>query len=244
MRLLSPLFLSRTYLIAANWKMNPTPEGALSDSSSYRKQENIDVLVFPTFLDIHACKEAGIPLGGQFGNPESSGAFTGDISMNMLKEAGCTHVLCGHSERRQYHGETDEYVAQQARTALSLGMHPVICIGETETERDTGEAESVVSRQMSVLPLEENITLAYEPIWAIGTGNTATPELAQEMHALIRSLLPDSRKETTRILYGGSMKPENAKELLSQLDIDGGLIGGASLKPDAFQEMITIAKSF
>jgi len=161
----------------------------------------------------------------------------------MLKEIGCTHVLCGHSERRQGHGETNEDVSRQAQAALDLGLHPVICIGETAKQREAGEAESTVHTQLSALPLHSDITIAYEPIWAIGTGNTATPELAQTMHAFIRSLLPDQSREKIRILYGGSMKPENAEELLLKEDIDGGLIGGASLKPDEFATIVSIASS-
>ncbi len=242
-RLLPFSFLKRTFLIAANWKMNSIPDGALADGSPYIPQNGVDVLVFPTFLDLLTCRDAGMPTGAQFGHPEPHGAHTGDVSIEMIQKLGCSHILCGHSERRQYHGETDEDVAAQTASALEAGLHPVVCIGETAEERDADEAKSVVTRQMSVLPLHKDITIAYEPIWAIGTGNTATPELAQEMHALIRSLLPEERRETTRILYGGSMKPENAKELLSQPDIDGGLVGGASLKLDAFREIIAAAQS-
>ena len=241
---LSPLsLLPRRYLIAANWKMHPIPDGALADDSPYKPQKDIDIFVFPTFLSLGACLEAGIATGAQCGHPEPQGAYTGDVSMAMLRKAGCTHVLCGHSERRLFHGENNESVAAQATAALEAGLHPIICIGESAEERDAGEAELVVTRQLTSLPLGKDITIAYEPVWAIGTGNTATPELAQEMHALIRSLLPAGRRETTRILYGGSMKPENARELLVEPDIDGGLVGGASLKPDAFRGIIAAARS-
>jgi triosephosphate isomerase len=235
--------MSRTPLIAANWKMNSPPQGAFADNSTYHSGGNIDVLVFPTFVDVRLCIEAGIVTGGQCGHPEAHGAHTGDISMAMLKNIGCTHVLCGHSERRQDHKETNEDVALQAKAALEIGLHPVICIGETEEQRNASLAKEVVTTQLSVLPLDAEITLAYEPIWAIGTGNTATPELAQEMHAFIRLVLPEGQRESVRILYGGSMKPENAQELLTQPDIDGGLIGGASLKPDAFATIVSVASS-
>lgn len=228
----------RTPLIAANWKMHSAPTGAFEPSSAYHASDTVDVVVFPTFLDIADCTEAGIVTGGQCGHPEGSGAHTGDISMQMLKDAGCTYVLCGHSERRADHGESDAQVADQANAALTVGLHPVICIGESEAERETDLQNDVISRQLSVLPLNEHITLAYEPIWAIGTGNTATAELAEAMHAFIRSQLPENRRETTRILYGGSMKAGNAGELLAQPNIDGGLVGGASLKPQEFWEII------
>ena len=223
--------------------MHIPPVGAFAKDSPYKSSGDVDVWIFPTFIDLHSAHLHGFFVGAQCGHPEPEGAHTGDVSMKMLADQNYNAVLCGHSERRQFHGETDEDVAAQATAALEVGLHPVICIGETEEERDAGEAESVVTRQMSPLPLQEEITIAYEPIWAIGTGNTATPELAQEMHAFIRSVLPDETRETMRLLYGGSMKPENAQDLLSQTDIDGGLVGGASLKPDAFREIIAIAES-
>ncbi|MDA1209254.1 MAG: triose-phosphate isomerase [bacterium] len=234
--------MSRRILIAGNWKMNSAPEGACTESSVYHSTEHVDVAVFPTFLDLEECIAAGILTGGQFGHPEAHGAHTGDISMAMLKDNGCSMVLCGHSERRDHHKETNAHVAQQAKAALEVGLHPIVCIGETEAEREHNEQEDVIRRQMADLPLNADITIAYEPVWAIGTGNTATPEQAQEIHALIRSLLPEERTESTRILYGGSMKPSNAQELLLQPDIDGGLIGGASLEPEAFGEIIAIAE--
>lgn len=223
--------------------MHSVPHGAFSEDSPYRPQKGVDVLVFPTFLHMQNCLHAGIPTGAQCGHPEPQGAHTGDVSMAMLQNLGCTHVLCGHSERRNAHGETDADVAAQATAALEVGLHPIICIGETDAERSAGEAESVVTRQLDALPLGQSVTIAYEPVWAIGTGNTATPALAQEMHALIRSLLPEETREITRILYGGSMKPENARELLMQPDIDGGLVGGASLKPDTFRGIIAATQS-
>lgn len=235
--------MQRKYLIAANWKMNPAPQGAYEGGSPYMPRDDVDVAVFPTILDACKCLEAGIRTGSQHGalHPDGYGAHTGDVSMQMLKDSGCEFVLCGHSERRQYHGESDQDVANQVGVALEVGLRPVICMGETEQERELGQEKNIIQAQMSILPLNMDLTFAYEPVWAIGTGNTATPEQAQEMHAFIRSLLPDDKKGTAQILYGGSMKPENAEELLQQPDIDGGLIGGASLKPDQFAAIVETA---
>lgn len=234
--------MGRKFLIAANWKMSAPPEGALRKNSPYQIHSDVDVIVFPTFLDIRSCIEAGLMIGGQYGRVEAKGPYTGDISMAMLAKAGCRYVLCGHSERRAGYHETDEEVAAQVIAALEVGIHPVVCIGETAQERKKGKEKDVIKRQMTVLPLESDVTIAYEPIWAIGTGDTATAEQAQEMQAFIRSLLPGDRREKTRILYGGSMRPEKAEELLKQHDIDGGLIGGASLDPEAFGKIVEIAQ--
>lgn len=236
----------RTPLIAANWKMNPPPKGFDAPASPYRPRPDADVLVFPTFLDLERCLQAGLRSGAQCGHHDDTGPHSGDVSMKMLRDIGCTHVLCGHSERRQDRGETDDDVAAQASAALRNGLHPIICIGETAQERESGKERDVVKRQvLRVLGTIEDadVTWAYEPVWAIGTGKNATPAQAQEMHAFIRSLLPEDRREGTRILYGGSMKGENAKELLSQKDIDGGLVGGASLKPQEFQGIVEAAVS-
>ena len=216
---------------------------------AYKSRNGVDVLVFPTFLDLKEIIASGVATGAQCGHPSDHGAHTGDVSMEMIKQLGCTHVLCGHSERRQHHDESNTFVAKQVVSALTHELHPVLCVGETEEERNDGKEKEVVEGQLkTVLLAVENsdtplpssaFTIAYEPVWAIGTGNTATPEDAQEMHAYIRSLLPDGKN--TRILYGGSMKPENAEELLKQSDIDGGLVGGASLVPEKFAEIINIA---
>ena len=222
--------------------MNLPPEGSLKKGSSYQTHADVDIVVFPTFLDIRSCIEAGLMTGGQYGHPEGAGARTGDVSMAMLAKAGCLYVLCGHSERRADHGETDEDVVAQAIAALEAGIHPIICLGETAQQRKKGKEKDMVKQQMSILPLESDLTIAYEPIWAIGTGDTATAEQAQEMHSFIRLLLPADRREKTRILYGGSMKPENVEELLKQDDIDGGLVGGASLNPEAFGRIVEIAE--
>lgn len=231
--------MSRTPLIAANWKMNPPPTGWADAAIPPETLARVEVLFFPSFLDIRACIAAGLHCGGQYGRAEEKGAFTGDVSLKMLKDAGCMAVLCGHSERRKNHGETDEQVAAQADTALDLGLHPIVCVGETLEERNAGKHQEVVKEQLKRLPL--GVTVAYEPVWAIGTGVTATPEQAQEMHAFIRSLLPGDARDTTRILYGGSMNAANAKTLLDQPDVDGGLVGSASLNPQEFAQIIAAA---
>jgi triosephosphate isomerase len=219
--------------------MNGAPAGFDAPDSPYRTRGDTDVLVFPAFVDLHRCIHAQLIAGGQCGRPEPAGAFTGDVGIAMLKAAGCRYVLCGHSERRRYHHETDKDVAMQAIAALEAGLHPIVCVGETKEDRRAGKEEDVVKRQLKELP--GGITIAYEPVWAIGTGETATPKDAQQMHAFIRSRLNKEDREKTRILYGGSMNAANAKELLEQPDIDGGLIGGASLKPEEFARIVDIA---
>mgnify|MGYP002725590117 CR=1 FL=1 len=240
----------RKLLIAGNWKMNPTPlppEALRGESSPYQPRSDIDVVVFPTYLDLQSCIDAKILCGTQHGHTEEHGAHTGDISLKMCKDLGCLYALCGHSDRRSEHEETSEQVAAQVIAALEYGLHPVVCIGETLEEKNAGKTEDVIKDMMAPLPLESDITIAYEPVWAISRGDpntpAATPDDAQKMHAFIRSLLPEDRRSVTRILYGGSMKPDNAEELLSQPDIDGGLIGGASLKPDQFGEIISKASN-
>ncbi|HLD64298.1 MAG TPA: triose-phosphate isomerase [Candidatus Peribacteraceae bacterium] len=230
-------------LIAANWKMNSIPKGALDPKSPYRTEGGADVWVFPTFLDIQACIEAKLVVGAQHASAEDEGAHTGDVSMRMLASLGCRAVLCGHSERRQDHGETNEDVAEQVAAALDAGLHPIVCIGETAAERKTKKHKKVVEAQMAVLPLGSDITIAYEPVWAIGTGQTASPAEAQEMHAYIRSLLPEDMRSKIRILYGGSIKPISAAALFREPDIDGGLVGGASLDPAMFAEIVKAAES-
>lgn len=241
---------SRIALIAANWKMNCAP----TDRKAYKPHTEVDIVVFPTFLDIATCIADHLIVGAQYGYPDEDGAHTGDISMKMLKEAGCTYVLCGHSERRKGHGETNAFVASQVIAARKIGLHPILCVGETAEERRTGREKIVVERQIKAViehadfrfltsDFSHDFCIAYEPVWAIGTGNTATPEDAQEMHAFIRKLLTAHDKQLTasRILYGGSMKPENAEALLKQPDIDGGLVGGASLDPRHFSSIVDAA---
>lgn len=235
--------MKKRYLIAANWKMHPAPLVLRRDASPspYHPRSDVDVVVFPSLLDVRECIQAQIITGAQYACAKECGAHTGDVCMSQIAAAGCTYVLCGHSERRKDHDETNDDIALQVISALEHNLHPMLCIGETEEEREAGKAKDVVAAQLSTIPLESNITIAYEPVWAIGTGKTASPEQAEEMHKYIRSLLPEDTRESTRILYGGSMKPENAKELLEQPNIDGGLIGGASLKPEQFAEIVRIA---
>ena len=199
----------------------------------------------PTKLVGVTADAAPVPPGEQGPDVEEHGAHTGDVSLKMCKDLGCLYALCGHSDRRGEHGETSEQVAAQVIAALECELHPIVCLGETLKEKKAGKTEDVIKAMMAPLPLESDLTIAYEPVWAISRGDpntpAATPEDAQQMHALIRSMLPDDRKEQTRILYGGSMKLENAEALLGQIDIDGGLIGGASLKPDQFALIIEAA---
>jgi triosephosphate isomerase (TIM) len=190
------------------------------------------VVVCPPYVSLAVAVQllAGteIAVGAQNVHWESEGPFTGEISAPMLRELGVYGTLVGHSEWRQIFGETDETVAKRARAALAAGLFVIACVGETEEERERGETEDVLRRQVSVLDADDNLVLAYEPVWAIGTGKTATPEMAQEAHAHIKSLLD------VPVLYGGSVKPDNAAELLAQPAIDGALVGGASLELDSF----------
>lgn len=231
-------------LIAGNWKMNSSSSivEAMSDGS-LRPSDAAEILICPPFQYLlplkPICEAAGIALGAQDCSAHDSGAYTGEVSAVMLREAGCSYVILGHSERRAMHDETDDLVRAKAERAVSAGLKPIICVGETQDERDAGLAKQVVERQIAQsLPQGQGeVVVAYEPVWAIGTGKTASADDAQDMHAFIRGLVPAG----TRILYGGSMKPDNAKGLLSMPDIDGGLIGGASLKADAFTALARAA---
>ena len=182
--------MSRTPIVAANWKMNDPPAGWDTAHAPYAKRKNADIIVLPSMIDIPACINAGLNVGAQCGRAEASGAFTGDVSMEMLKRLGCTYVLCGHSERRQHHHESDEMVAAQAAAAMSAGLIPIICMGETMDQREMKQEKEVVKQQLTTASHQLQATsfvIAYEPVWAIGTGKTATPDDAQEMHAFIRS---------------------------------------------------------
>lgn len=191
---------------------------------------------------------SAIEVGGQDVSAHASGAYTGEVSAGMLKELGCRYAIVGHSERRQYHGETDALVADKARAALALGVTPIVCVGETLAEREAGRTEEVVKRQLAAVihvngHCISEVVVAYEPVWAIGTGKTASPEEAQAVHAVLRAQLRAATDQFARvkILYGGSMNAANAESLLSQPDIDGGLIGGASLKAVDFLKIIAAA---
>jgi triosephosphate isomerase len=194
--------------------------------------EGVDVVVCPPFVSLAVAVQllAGteIAVAAQNVHWEEEGAYTGEISASMLLELGVYGAIVGHSERRQYFGETDEAVGKRARGALDAGMFVIGCVGETEEERERGETESVLRRQVSAFEADDNLVLAYEPVWAIGTGKTATPEIAQDAHAVIKSTLD------VPVLYGGSVKPDNASILLSQPDVDGALVGGASLELESF----------
>lgn len=238
--------------VAGNWKMHKSSAEAvelvrqLKDALADIK--GVELMVAPPFTALLAVSKAlegsNIELCAQNCHSETQGAFTGEVSAPLLKELGCKYVIVGHSERRQYFGETDEVVNRKAKAVVSAGMRPIVCVGETLTEREAGKTLSVVSRQ-----LEEGLrgfepgavqisVIAYEPVWAIGTGKVATAGQAQEVHAHIRekltALFGREAADRTRIQYGGSVKPDNAKELLSQPDIDGALVGGASLKAAEF----------
>jgi triosephosphate isomerase len=221
-------------LIAANWKMYKGPAEAADFCLGLREQDlaGTDVVVCPPFVSLAVAVQllAGteIAVAAQNVHWEDEGAFTGEISARMLRELGVYGAIVGHSERRQHFGETDESVAKRAHAALEAGLFVIACVGETEGQRERGETEEVLRRQVSVLEADDNLVVAYEPVWAIGTGKTATPELAQEAHAFVKSVLD------VPVLYGGSVKPDNAAALLAQPDVDGALVGGASLDLDSF----------
>lgn len=241
----------RKPIIAGNWKMNKTPseaEALIKELIPLVADVNCDVVVGPTFpcLDRASKALAGSSVGLAAQNVywEASGAYTGEVAIDMLKELGVGYVIIGHSERRQYFGETDETVNKRAKVILENGMIPIVCVGELLEEREAGTTNEVVATQVkgclagiSAADVAKSV-IAYEPVWAIGTGKVATTEQAQEVHAMIRGLVAELYDQATadavRIQYGGSMKPDNAPELLAQPDIDGGLIGGAALKADSF----------
>ncbi|MCP3968198.1 MAG: triose-phosphate isomerase [Lentisphaerae bacterium] len=247
--------MARKVIIAGNWKMNKTAsEGkALVEELKPLVSEvtEAEIVVCPTFTTISTVVEAAagsnIKVGSQNIHWAESGAFTGEISAVMLKEAGVEYAIIGHSERRQYFGETDVTVNQRLKAALAANLIPIVCIGETLEEREGGKTEKVLFTQLegglADITAEQigGIVIAYEPVWAIGTGKTATPEMAEETHNYIRCQLKDmfgDAAEAVRIQYGGSMKPENSAELVAQKNIDGGLIGGASLKAESFADLI------
>ncbi len=226
-----------TKLIAGNWKMFNGPTATLAFFDAFSAPDGVEVIICPPFVSLEAAIGEEWPVYAQNVHWAEEGAFTGEISAGMLVEIGVQGSLVGHSERRLYFGETDETVRLRAEAALAAGLGVIACVGETGDERAAGETEAVLQRQVSALPRHDALVIAYEPVWAIGTGKTATPELAQEAHAFIKSL------HDTRVLYGGSVKPENAEELLGQPAIDGALVGGASLDPVSFASLCQIAAS-
>ena len=226
-----------TKLIAGNWKMFKGPAETLAFFDRFEAPDGIDVVLCPPFVSLEAAVGEEWPIYAQSVHWAADGAFTGEVSAEMLVEIGVLGALVGHSERRQWFGETDDTVQRRAEAALAAGLGVIACVGETEAEREAGETEAVLRRQVAAIPRDNRLVIAYEPVWAIGTGKTATPEIAQDAHALIKSL------HETRVLYGGSVKPENAVELLSQPAVDGALVGGASLDPDSFAEICRAAAS-
>ena len=222
-------------LIAGNWKMFKGPAETRAFAAAFSAPEGVEAVVCPPFVSLAAAVESGLTVFAQNVHWEDEGAYTGEVSAPMLRELGVAGALVGHSERRQYFGESDETVARRAAHALAAGLRVIACVGELEEERELGRTEDVLTRQISVLQPHPALEVAYEPVWAIGTGRTATPEQAQEAHAFVKSLLD------VPVLYGGSVKPENAEELLSQPDVDGALVGGASLDPDSFGSICRIA---
>lgn len=251
----------RSILIAGNWKMNMGPKETAAffeqlDDAAQKEIDGVEAAVCPPFVSLASAFSArksgsAVKIGAQNMHFEDNGAFTGEISTTMLNELGCDFVILGHSERREYFGEDDAVVNKKVKKALADGVTPIVCVGEVLAERKEGRHFDVVKEQTAgslagLSPSDaKQIVIAYEPVWAIGTGETASPEQAQEMHAFIRQQLADlfnqDIAEAVRILYGGSMKPGNAGELLQQTDVDGGLIGGASLKPSDFSELVAIA---
>lgn len=247
----------RHKLIAGNWKMNGSLSANAVLLSGIRQgaaESSCDVAVCVPAPYLAQCQAAlensRIAWGAQDVSVHANGAYTGEVSAAMLKDFGCRFVIVGHSERRAYHGESDELVAQKALCAVNAGLVPIVCVGETLAQREAGRTEQVVAAQLeavlAVLPPRSltSIVIAYEPVWAIGTGKTATPQMAQEVHAFLRRKLAAQAAgaaEKVQILYGGSMKPDNAREMLAMPDIDGGLIGGASLKAEDFLAIVGAA---
>lgn len=247
----------RTKLIAGNWKMYKTDEKAAQlargIAEGFKGSEKADVLLCPPFTSLKTVAEivADTPvyLGGQNMGWEKEGAFTGEVSGEMLLTIGCDYVILGHSERREYFSESDQLIGKKTKLALSLGLNPIVCVGEQLQEREADKTEEVIRSQVKGFSAEagnsriENIVIAYEPVWAIGTGKTATPDMAVEVHKLIRSIWAEEHgqdvADNLQILYGGSVKPENSTDLLGQEEIDGALIGGASLSKDKFLAIIS-----
>jgi triosephosphate isomerase (TIM) len=249
----------RRALIAGNWKMYKTAAEAVALVQALKDglRTEHEVLVAPPFTALAAVapllRGTPIALGAQDVHWEKEGAFTGAVSAPMLRDAGCTHVIVGHSERRQLFGDTDEGVARKAGAALAHGLVPIVCVGETLAERESSRTMEVVERQVeralrTITPQQAaGIVVAYEPVWAIGTGRVATPEQAQEVHAFLRKLVARSHGDAVaaalRILYGGSVKPDNVGALMAQPDLDGALVGGASLDASSFLKIVGFARA-
>jgi triosephosphate isomerase (TIM) len=246
----------RRKLIAANWKMYKTPEQAQTFVAQFlpflNGSQAVEIVLCPPFVCLPAVVQAAqgtrLTVGGQNMFWEKEGAYTGEVSAPMLKAAGCSHVIIGHSERRQYFGETDENVNRKLKAALAAGLQPIVCVGEVLQEREAGLTEEVLTRQCRIAFSDissseaASLVVAYEPVWAIGTGKTATPDMAADAHRVIRAQAARAFGEDTatrlRILYGGSVKPENAGALMAQSEIDGALVGAASLDPKSFAAIV------
>jgi len=231
-------------LVAGNWKMFKGLHQAREFAAQLRtlgdRADGVEVVVCPPFVSLEATRqglgsESRVQVFAQNVHWELEGAYTGEISPSMLLELGVRGTIVGHSERRQYFCETDETVTKRCLAALEAGLRVIACVGETGAEREAGDTEAVLTRQVAAVPRDEHLVIAYEPVWAIGTGKTATPEIAQEAHAFIKSL------HDAPVLYGGSVKPENAAVLLGQLDVDGALVGGASLEAASFETICLAA---
>lgn len=246
----------RVPVMAGNWKMNTTPDEGVKLAGELKERlsgiEDVEVIIAPPFTHLcqvgEAIKGSNVALASQNVYSKDSGAYTGEVSPVMLKELGCEYAIVGHSERRQYFGETDDAVNEKINALICHHITPILCVGETLEERESDRTLDVVLRQMEegLKGLDSNawedVIIAYEPVWAIGTGKTATKEQAQEVHAFIRTALSKlfgiKVSNSTRILYGGSVKPENVDGLMAQPDIDGALVGGASLKADSFEQLV------
>ena len=246
----------RTPVIAGNWKMYKTIAEEVDFIEKIKpvveKADHCEVVVAPPFTPLRAAAEAAkgtnIGVAAQDLHWDKEGAHTGDVSARMLVDAGCTHVIIGHSERRHDHGETDEQVNRKLKAALAAGLTPIVCVGEILAEREAGQTQLVLERQFTgsfagLTPQDfSRIIIAYEPVWAIGTGRTATPEMAEESHRALRELarrqFGEGLASQVRVLYGGSVKPENVGGLMAKEEIDGALVGGASLRPDSFLALV------
>lgn len=245
----------RIPFIAANWKMHKTIAESVEFARAFaplvRSVTDVEVAIAPPFTALAALRdtlaESRVALAGQNAHFEAKGAFTGEISVAMLADVGCRYVILGHSERRAIFAETDAFIAKKLHAVQAAGLRPILCVGESLAERESGRTFDVLRAQLegslaeADSSLASELVVAYEPVWAIGTGKTATPELAQQAHAFVRARLAErfgAAAESVRIQYGGSVKPDNAAELLSQPDIDGALVGGASLDPQSFSAII------
>jgi len=244
---------SRKPIVAGNWKMNGSVEliTTMAETLKSASNNNIDVLIFPPFPLLSKALEAGITAGSQTVSHENAGAFTGEVDAKLVSELGCKYTLVGHSERRSIYGESNDDVAAKFEKAQQHNLMPILCVGESEAQREQGLTESVVSEQINAVINKlgvaalVNSVIAYEPVWAIGTGKTASPEQAQQVHKFIRNeiaALDAVVAQNIALLYGGSVNDQNSELLFAQADIDGGLIGGASLKPDAFVNICNSAQ--